>query len=320
MTMNGIDISSWQSGLNLHNVKNSGVEFVIIKATQGTSYINPSCDKHYQQAKACGILRGVYHYASGGSATAEAEYFVKNVKGYIGDAILVLDWEGSGNKVFGTSNARAWVKTWCDKVYALTGVKPLVYLSSSARSQATNIGDYGLWIAQYANNKQTGFQEHPWNEGAYTCAIRQYTSTGRISGYNGNLDLDIAYMDATAWKKYANPSSKGTSDTGSTGTTSSKKSNETIAQEVIDGKWGNGDARKTALTNAGYDYNAIQKIVNQKMASKKTTSSKTYYTVKSGDTLSAIASKYGTTVSQLVSWNGIKNANLIYAGQKLRVK
>lgn len=54
---------------------------------------------------------------------------------------------------------------------------------------------------------------------------------------------------------------------------SSKKSNEQIADEIIAGKWGNGDARKTALQNAGYDYNAIQSIVNQKL-SGKTTSSK----------------------------------------------
>lgn len=50
------------------------------------------------------------------------------------------------------------------------------------------------------------------------------------------------------------------------------------------------------------------------------TSSKVYYTIKSGDTLSAIAKKYGTSVSQLVSWNNIKNANLIYPNQKIRVQ
>ena len=51
--------------------------------------------------------------------------------------------------------------------------------------------------------------------------------------------------------------------------TTSKKSNEEIANEVIAGKWGNGDARKTSLTNAGYDYNAIQNIVNEKLTGKK---------------------------------------------------
>lgn len=51
--------------------------------------------------------------------------------------------------------------------------------------------------------------------------------------------------------------------------TTNKKSNEEIANEVIAGKWGNGDARKTALTNAGYDFSVIQSIVNEKLTGKK---------------------------------------------------
>ena len=90
MSMNGIDISSHQNGINLNAVP---CDFVITKATQGTSYVNPDCDRAYQQAKAAGKCLGVYHYASGGGAIAEADFFLKNVQGYIGEAILVLDWE-----------------------------------------------------------------------------------------------------------------------------------------------------------------------------------------------------------------------------------
>lgn len=60
--------------------------------------------------------------------------------------------------------------------------------------------------------------------------------------------------------------------TSSNPETSNKKSNEEIANEVIAGKWGNGADRKTALTNAGYDFSAIQEIVNQKLAGKTTES------------------------------------------------
>lgn len=100
-----------------------------------------------------------------------------------------------------------------------------------------------------------------------------------------------------------------------------KKSNDTIANEVIAGKWGNGTARTNALKKAGYDPAAIQKIVNQKLGAK--TPAKTsaqYYTVKSGDTLSGIAKKYGTTYQNLAKMNGIANPNKIYPGQKIRVK
>ena len=94
-----------------------------------------------------------------------------------------------------------------------------------------------------------------------------------------------------------------------------KKSVSEIAQEVIDGKWGNGNDRKKKIEAAGYNYTEVQNKVNELLAPKKT-----YYTIQSGDTLSAISVRYGTSVSQLCSWNGIANANKIYVGQKIRVK
>ena len=94
------------------------------------------------------------------------------------------------------------------------------------------------------------------------------------------------------------------------------KSNEQIAQEVLAGKWGNGNDRKNRLSAAGYDYNTIQNIVNGKSGA----SSAQYYTVQSGDTLSGIAAKYGTSYQKVAQLNGISNPNVIYVGQRLRVK
>lgn len=206
--MNGIDISSWQTGINLAAVM---ADFVIIKATEGTGYVNPDCDRAYQQAKRACKLRGVYHYANGGDAIAEADYFLANIEGYIKDAILCLDWESQNNALCGTGGpARTWISNWCNRIVEKTGVKPLIYASASLYNEVSGIGDYGLWIAQYADNSETGYQDTPWNEGAYDCAIRQYSSHGRLSGWNGNLDLNKAYMDVAAWGKYANPAGGST--------------------------------------------------------------------------------------------------------------
>ena len=98
-----------------------------------------------------------------------------------------------------------------------------------------------------------------------------------------------------------------------------RKTNTEVAREVIDGRWGNGSDRKKRLKAAGYDYDAIQAEVNRLLGTV-TTEKKTYYTVQAGETLSGIARKFGTTVAKLVLLNGIKNANKIYAGQKIRVK
>lgn len=357
MSMNGIDVSGWQAGINLAAVP---CDFVIIKSTQGTSYVNKDCDRAYQQAKAAGKLLGVYHYFSGGDPYAEAEFFVKNIKGYVGEAILVLDWEGEQNSKF--SQGPAVAKPFLDKVTELTGVRPLIYMSKSVCRQhdwSSVAALYGLWVAQYADDNSTGYKSNPWSDnkgyGAWESpAIFQYSSHGRLSGYNGNLDINIAYMDANGWKSYAGAksgtvskpgasTSQHTTPKGSTldlvygvmkgqygsGTERKTKlgsrydevqnminhivttSASILATEVKSGTYGNGDVRKVVL---GSRYDEVQKIVNGSGTSA------VYYTVKSGDTLSAIASKYGTTYQKIAQINGISNPNKIYVGQKIRVK
>ena len=114
------------------------------------------------------------------------------------------------------------------------------------------------------------------------------------------------------------PSIIGSGNSTSTQPSTSSKSIDELADEVIAGKWGNGNDRKSRLQNAGYDYNVIQDIVNKKLGSGNSSSSKTY-TVKSGDTLSGIAAKYGTTYQEIAKKNGITNPNKIYVGQVLKI-
>jgi len=95
-----------------------------------------------------------------------------------------------------------------------------------------------------------------------------------------------------------------------------KYSDEELAIKVINGEFGNGSARRKAL---GYRYDAVQKIVDQKLKGT-VASDPVYHTVVKGDTLSGIAKKYGTTVADLVKLNNIKNANMIILGQNIRVK
>ena len=321
--MNGIDISSWQTGIDLTAVP---ADFVIIKATEGTGYVNSDCDRAFQQAKQAGKLRGVYHYANGGNATAEADYFLANIEGYIKDAILCLDWESQNNALCGTGGpARTWISNWCNRIVERTGVKPLIYASASLYSEVSGIGDYGLWIAQYADNNDTGYQDTPWNEGAYDCAIRQYSSHGRLSGWNGNLDLNKAYMDATAWGKYANPA--GGDETPATPSKPTPQPS-TVTYTVQPGDTLSGIA---AAYDTTYQHlAAINGIANPNLiypgqvltisGGGASTPQQTVYTVKSGDTLSGIAAAYNTTYQRLAAVNGIANPNLIYPGQQIVIK
>ena len=197
--MNGIDIASYQTGIDLSVVP---CDFVIIKATEGVNYTNPDFTRAYTQAKEQNKLIGIYHYANGAGATAEADYFLSVVGDRVGDAILVLDWEQGGNSAFGNVS---YAKQWLDRIYARTKVRPLIYMSKSVTygyDWSAVAPNYGLWVAQYADNNPTNYQSNPWTDtngyGAWSNGpvIFQYTSTGRLSGWSGNLDLNLAYMDA----------------------------------------------------------------------------------------------------------------------------
>lgn len=197
MTMRGFDCASYQAGIDPSVVP---CDFVIVKSTQGTTYTNPDFHRLAEATLAAGKALGIYHYASGGNATAEANHMLDVAGGYIGRAIFCLDWEGVQNSAFGSGRDSAWIDEFCGVIEGRVGSDCLVYLSKSVMGYASG---HKLWVAQYANMDNTGYQEHPWNEGAYDCTIRQYTSMGRLDGWGGDLDLDKAYMSREEWDAWA---------------------------------------------------------------------------------------------------------------------
>lgn len=304
MTLKGIDVASYQANMD---VSTYPCDFVICKATEGTGYVNPVCDKHYQQAKSSGKLLGVYHYArpdAGNSAEAEADFFIENIKGYIGEALLALDMECAGWQKYS-----AWAKAWLDRVYAKTGARPLFYSPGSGFENyrdMLNAGNYGVWSCS----------DDSYYAGA-TIVMKQ-------SVYD-NLDHDEFYGDAEAWRKYANPNGETKPVTPTPAPKPAQNAVRTYT--VHEGDTLSGIASKFGTT---YQHLAeINGIVNPniiyagqviKIGGGSAPAQAEYYTVQSGDTLSGIAAKYGTTWQRLQQMNGISNPNLIYAGQTIRVK
>lgn len=210
MALNGIDIASYQTGIDLTRVP---CDFVIVKATQGTRYVNPDFHRAMQQAIGAGKLVGAYHYASKGGAEAEARHFLDTVKPYIGKAILVFDWEEGDNANFPSEQ---YAKRFLDFVRSEVGVTCFLYagkynVQAYHWASLANAGS-PLWMAQYKNYTPTGYQAEPWTDrkgyGAWSGAlIFQYTSMGVLSGWGGRLDLNIAYMTATEWRLWASDQS-----------------------------------------------------------------------------------------------------------------
>ncbi|UVX99602.1 MAG: glycosyl hydrolase family 25 [Bacteriophage sp.] len=383
--MNGIDVSNWQRGIDVTQMHD--VEFVIAKATEGTGYVNPDCDRVYQDAKESGKKTGVYHFARKGDAIAQAKYFVNHISGYIGQSVLVLDYESSA-----VDQGVGWAKDWLDAVYNMTGVKPVIYMSNSAvhRYDWSEVAkNYSLWNAGYYAGYNTiyGFIDNPplhYDLGEFSgkTPLFQYTSSGRLNGWTGNLDLDVFYGDSADWDKLAGcvasdnykpsePNHKAedrvvyyTVRSGDTLSRIAQRYNTTykylaelngIANPnliypgqvlTISGAYSsntNTESVTTYTVKSGDCLTSIGKrlgvswidIANRNgihspytifpgqvltvASSSQSSNVSQYYTVRSGDTLSDIASRYNTSYQTLANLNGIKNPNLIYPGQSIRL-
>ena len=208
--MNFIDISSYQAGIDLEAVfAQNPLDGVIVKATQGMHYVNPYCDKWVQWLIKNGKPWGFYHFLDGTDPVAEGKRFVANTINYYLDGVPVADYEGDIVNSYGTYYLRRFLET----VYAETGVRPLVYCNLSTIQSDVNgfrtIAEegYKLWLAQYAYNAPTNFVPQPWQKGSYEpfkkITMHQYSSTGRLNGYSGNLDLDIFYGSEDDWHDLA---------------------------------------------------------------------------------------------------------------------
>ena len=184
------------SGSSDSIIRDSHAQGVIVKATQGTSYVNPRCNHQYELAGQLGKLRGLYHYAGGGNPEAEAQYFINNIKNYVGKAVLILDWESYQNASWGNSN---WSLRFANEVHRLTNVWPLIYVQESALWQVANCASKcGVWVAKYASMNWNSWTlpDMSVSSGAFACLTGlQFTG--------GDMDRSIFYLDANAWNKIA---------------------------------------------------------------------------------------------------------------------
>lgn len=346
--MYGIDISKHNGNINLEPYKG---QFVIIRVGYGHFHLDEKFERNVNECKRLGIPFGVYHYSyalNEAEAEAEARGVLNAIAKYNND-IKVGVWfdmeDADGYKrkhgfKFSNSTIAPICYKFC-KMIEDAGYYAGIYTSSSWLDYVKGLNDrFDKWVANWGKNDGT---QHT-NTSKYG-TIQQYTSRP--------LDKNIMYADlnrylrgnTTSVKPQPKPidqiadeviagqwgngadRKKRLTDAGynydavqnAVNAKLAKKSNEEIAHEVIAGKWGNGDDRKQRLTRAGYNYTAIQAIVSKLMDSNKA-SKAVYYTVKRGDTLSGIASKYGTTYQRLAQINGIANPNKIRAGQRIRVK
>lgn len=199
--LNGIDIYNGQAGIRPGQMP---VDFAICQACFGTQ-IHSTFPTQIEDTLNAGKEAGAYIFITG--QEGEIDAFLSAVRPYLGRVILALDWEADDNGAWGNLD---YLASCAKQIQRETGVNPLIYTMASAYASVKPVADSlncGLWIAQYASDNPTGFQSAPWNEGAYQMAMFQYSSTGRIAGWGGDLDLDLFYGDRDTWQAYAKPAS-----------------------------------------------------------------------------------------------------------------
>lgn len=299
MSKFGIDVSQHQGKINWDEIKTQ-IDFAILRLGWIGNKENHTTDvqfeRNYAECKRLGIPVGVYVYCyanNDNAAKSGANWTVKSLSGKSLELPVYIDMEDdsisnlpkdlltniciSFNSIIETNNMWAGVYANLD------------WFENHLNKDIIK-AKYTTWIAHYVS----GTNKH---NGEYD--VWQNSSNGILNGINDKVDTNYMYRDLVS--EIGNIKSSEPQTT---------KSIVDLAYEVLNGKYGDGEARKKAL---GSLYDDVQKKVNEIVKSKKTTT----YTVKKGDTLITIARKFNTTYKEISRKNNIENVNRIYVGQKL---
>lgn len=318
----GIDVSDWQGYINYNQVKKSGIEVVYIKSSQGNNIKDPYFEINYENAKANNLKVGFYHFLTATTieeAEQQARFFASVISGKKADCKLAMDYEQFNgiNKEEINRIALAFIQ----KVKELTEKQVITYSDlynseSTFNNETANQGE--LWIAYYGDYRNLENINSSWN----TFIGVQYTDQGIVSGINGKVDRDIFTKeilldDNTEIPNTENPRGDYNTETiyytVKRGDTLNRIASQygTTVQEIA-------QINQIKNVNLIYPGQVLKITTNSNNHGSETNSTgKTYYTIKRGDTLWKISRKYGVSIQNIVNWNNIQNANLIYPGQRL---
>lgn len=350
--MRGIDVSAHQGNINWDAVKASGIEFALIRISYGQNSVDSKAIRNIEECIRIGMPFGVYTYSYAlniDSAINEANLVIKTLAAYkekVSFPVIIDMEDADGYKAKHGMPSNDILVSICEKeclMFENAGYYAAIYASKSwfdTKLNSERLNGFDKWMAWWSASASSKFDHNAFG-------LWQYTSSGKVNGISGNVDMNESFKNYPSIIKGTNTSTvqpeKRNEPTGSTldlvvavmegkyGDGDVRKNNlgarynevqdfinhiystdvNTLANEVKNGKYGNGDIRKIVLGNK---YNEVQNIVNKNIS---TNSSKTYV-VKSGDTLSAIGNKLGVKWQDIANKNGIKSPYTIYPGQTLK--
>jgi LysM repeat protein/GH25 family lysozyme M1 (1,4-beta-N-acetylmuramidase) len=352
-----LDVSHYnaEQGLPLsfyQTAKAGNVKGIVVKVSEGTYYVDPAASVNIANARQAGMVVSAYHFArykSVDGAKNEADWFDKKLQlcGFskTGDGYVVVDIEDNSlttDKIALTAYTNAFINEMKRLGYSKVDVYSGSYYYNN-RMQPSNLPSKP-WLASYPSNPVQGQPTANFSNGT---GAWQWTSNWQgMAGY-GRFDASEDYAG-----KYTNAVKDSTPYVNTIGNISlvdylkSKGMDASFAaRSTLASQYGITDYTGSAAQNLAMlsklqngiqpaklnidnsklniDQPAPRPITSPAVSSNvkqpTSVSKSSTYTVRSGDSLSKIAAKYGMTVSQLASINGIKNKNLIRVGQVLKL-
>lgn len=257
----GIDVSHHQGAIDWKQVADDGKKFAILKCQyEAQSHRIDECfEDNYKGAGENGIARGVYIYiarASMADPVHDATSLLKHLNGKKLEYGIWLDLEDKTVDVKGKAYIRNLAYQYAD-IFMKAGYYVGIYCNRDWYIRLIHDDlkkDFDFWIARYPKNDTGVYKATSSLKPNKSIAVAwQYSSKGNVAGVKTRCDLDVDY-DGVVSLIASEPT---------------RKSNEEIAKEVLDGKWGTAKTnptRKELLTLAGYDYSKIQSLVNQMLS------------------------------------------------------
>ena len=252
----GIDVSHHNGNIDWKSVARSGKKFVIIKCQyEAMSHrIDETFEYNYAEAGKYGLARGVYIFIASASMAdmeGDARALLKHLNGRKLEYGIWIDLEADIVRTKGKAYIKGLVNTYA-AIFRAAGYYVGIYCN---RDWYLNVihddlkANYDFWIARYPRNDTGEYNANSSLKPSSNMAVAwQYSSKGRVSGIKGNVDLDVDYDGIVNL------------------TRPDRKTPAQIAQEVLEGKWGtkrSKPSRRQLLTEAGYNYEQIQYLVNK---------------------------------------------------------
>ncbi len=315
----GIDVSNWQGYIDYMQVKNDGIDIVYIKSSQGENIVDSYFRINYNNAKENGLKVGFYHFLTARNeeeAIRQADFFASVISNTEPDCKLAMDFESFGELTVTEVNNIS--RVFLERLKEITGKEVIIY---SDTFNASNVfredlaQNYPLWIAEYGVEFPRETNWEFW-EGF------QYTSRGEVNGIRGYVDRDkfteqILLQDTSQIAQTGNPENYNQDTTyivqrGNTLSGIASKYGTTVKELVV-----LNNIKNPNLIFPGEEFKVP---INGNPTNEITYGTKhIVYTVKRGDTLSEIALRFNTTVKEIAEMNHIRNVNLIYIGERLRI-